>query len=253
VVQAHDAHGRSYAPIEARRLKSPIADAAGHLTEGQALYQSSCAGCHGDDGRSRTKLAGSLPVRPTDLSDYMMESMRDGEIFWVVTHGIARGGMQHMPGFEQALTDTQRWELVLWVRELRRKQKAVEVATLGPYEWSLPPGFPYPKVPADNPMTREKVELGRYLFYDQRLSANRTQSCATCHRQEKAFTDGRGRGLGSTGELHPRGPLSLANVAYNPVLTWANPNMRRLEQQVLVPMFGANPVELVDRPFHMIT
>ena len=244
VVQAHDAHGRSYAPIEARRLKNPIADAAGHLTEGQALYQSSCAGCHGDDGRSRTKLAGSLPVRPTDLSDYMMESMRDGEIFWVVTHGIAPGGMQHMPGFEQALTDTQRWELVLWVRELRRKQKAVEVATLGPYEWSLPPGFPYPKVPADNPMTHEKVELGRYLFYDSRLSVNRTQSCATCHRQEKAFTDGRGRGLGSTGELHPRGPLSLANVAYNPVLTWANPNMRRLEQQALVPMFGANPVEL---------
>jgi cytochrome c peroxidase len=93
-------------------------------------------------------------------------------------------------------------------------------------------------------MTSEKVELGRYLFYDTRLSLNRTQSCASCHRQEKAFTDGRARGLGSTGQLHPRGPLSLVNVAYNPVLTWANPNMRSLEQQALVPLFGDHPVEL---------
>jgi mono/diheme cytochrome c family protein len=208
------------------------------------LYTASCAGCHGDDGRSRTRLAGTLPVRPTDLSEYVMESMRDGEIYWVSTHGIEHNSKQVMPAFEQSLSDTQRWELVLWVRELRAKQKAVERDALGPYEWSLPPGFPFPKVPADNPMTAGKVELGRYLFYDTRLSLNRTQSCATCHRQEKAFTDGRGRGLGSTGQLHPRGPLSLANVAYNPVLTWANPNMRTLEQQALVPLFGDHPVEL---------
>ena len=93
-------------------------------------------------------------------------------------------------------------------------------------------------------MTKEKVELGRYLFYDKRLSLNQTQSCGTCHRQERAFTDGRGRGLGSTGELHPRGPMSLVNVAYSPVLTWANPLMRTLEAQALVPLFGENPVEL---------
>jgi cytochrome c peroxidase len=108
----------------------------------------------------------------------------------------------------------------------------------------LPPGFPYPKVPADNLMTQEKVELGRHLFYDKRLSLNRTQSCASCHRMELAFTDGKPRGIGSTGEIHPRGSMSLINVAYSPVLTWANPLMRRLEQQALVPMFGDHPVEL---------
>jgi len=80
----------------------------------------------------------------------------------------------------------------------------------------------YINVPADNPMTPEKVELGRYLFYDQRLSLNQTQSCASCHKQKLAFTDGRPRGVGSTGELHPRGAMSLANVAYSPALTWAN-------------------------------
>jgi len=93
-------------------------------------------------------------------------------------------------------------------------------------------------------MTQQKVELGRYLFYDTRLSLNQTQSCATCHRQERAFTDGRARGRGSTGELHPRGPMSLVNVAYSPALTWANPLVRTLEAQALVPMFGETPVEL---------
>jgi cytochrome c peroxidase len=50
-----------------------------------------------------------------------------------------------------------------------------------PFVWTLPSALPKPRVPADNPMTAAKVELGRYLFYDTRLSANGTQSCATCH------------------------------------------------------------------------
>ena len=44
-----------------------------------------------------------------------------------------------------------------------------------PYTWNLPAGFPKPRVPIDNPMTAEKVELGRYLFYDARMSANGTR------------------------------------------------------------------------------
>lgn len=112
------------------------------------------------------------------------------------------------------------------------------------YKWDLPKGFPTPRVPADNPMSAEKVELGRRLFYDTRLSVNGAQSCATCHKQSLAFTDGRARGLGATGESHTRGPMSLANIAYSPVLTWGNPLMTSLERQALVPMVGENPVEL---------
>src|SRR5580765_8469996 len=59
------------------------------------------------------------------------------------------------------------------------------------FDWSLPAGFPRPVVPAANKMSVAKVKLGRYLFYDQRLSVNGKESCATCHRQELAFTDGR--------------------------------------------------------------
>lgn len=112
------------------------------------------------------------------------------------------------------------------------------------YDWNLPKEFPRPAVPTDNPMSAAKVDLGRHLFYDLRLSGNGEQSCATCHQQDKAFTDGMATSVGSTGEDHPRNSMSLVNVAYATTLTWANPSLSRLEDQALVPMFGRHPVEL---------
>ena len=108
----------------------------------------------------------------------------------------------------------------------------------------LPAHFPPPQAPDDNPLTTAKVELGRFLFYDRRLSGNGRQACASCHRPELAFTDGRVNSIGSTGEAHPRNAQSLANVAYNPTLTWANPALVSLEAQMLVPLFGTSPVEM---------
>lgn len=110
--------------------------------------------------------------------------------------------------------------------------------------WQLPPGFPVPAVPDDNPMSAEKVEAGRHVFYDKRLSDNQTFSCASCHKQELAFADSVAVSLGSTGQAHTRGPMSLANVAYSPTLTWANPLMTTLERQAQVPIFGDMPIEL---------
>ncbi len=111
--------------------------------------------------------------------------------------------------------------------------------------WELPALFPdEPVVPLDNPMSIDKVELGRFLFYDKRLSGNGSQSCASCHHQDKAFTDGRPTAIGSTGESHPRNTQSLGNVAYHTTLTWANKALTELEVQMLVPLFGTNPVEM---------
>ncbi|WP_224245506.1 methanobactin export MATE transporter MbnM [Hyalangium gracile] len=112
------------------------------------------------------------------------------------------------------------------------------------YEWRLPVGFPKPRVPADNPMTEAKVELGRRLFYDNRLSLNGTQSCGSCHLQSLAFTDGLKNAEGSTGQIHRRNAQGLANVAYATSLTWANPSLTTLELQALTPLFGTEPVEL---------
>ena len=112
------------------------------------------------------------------------------------------------------------------------------------YQWDLPPWAPDPIVPLDNPMSREKVELGRHLFYDKRLSADASMSCATCHQQQKAFTDGKARSEGVDGTLGGRSAMSLANAGYLPVLTWMNPNLNSLEIQALIPIFGEHPVEM---------
>jgi cytochrome c peroxidase len=89
-----------------------------------------------------------------------------------------------------------------------------------------------------------KVELGRHLFHDRRLSGNGSMACASCHEQGRAFAEGRAQSIGSTGEAHPRNAMSLTNVAYNTTQTWANPLLTALEDQALVPMFGTDPVEL---------
>ena len=113
------------------------------------------------------------------------------------------------------------------------------------WRWDdLPDDLPPPQVPTDNPMHRAKVELGRWLFYDTRLSGNETMSCASCHIQALAFTDGKPRSIGSTGEVHPRSSMSLVNVAYASRLDWANPLLDRLEDQALTPLLGDNPVEM---------
>lgn len=112
------------------------------------------------------------------------------------------------------------------------------------YEWSLPPDIPPPRVPADNPMNAAKVELGRWLFHDTRLSGNGTMSCASCHIQALAFTDGRARSVGSTGVRHPRSAMSLVNVAYASRLNWANPLVDLLEDQALTPLLGDDPPEM---------
>lgn len=118
------------------------------------------------------------------------------------------------------------------------------VTTETAYTWQLPKGFPAPLVPDDNPMSAEKVELGRYLFYDTRLSGNETLSCESCHAQALAFSDGLAVPIGSTGQAHPRNSQTLTNIAYNPTYTWANPILTEVEQQILIPLFGEFPVEM---------
>ena len=108
----------------------------------------------------------------------------------------------------------------------------------------IPKGFPRPVIPSENTLTAEKARLGRYLFYDKRMSVNGTTSCGTCHRQDLAFTDGRGRAVGATGELHPRGAMSLVNVAWNRTFNWGDRSVHSLEEQALKPMMSTDPIEL---------
>ncbi len=102
----------------------------------------------------------------------------------------------------------------------------------------VPPGFPPLPVPADNPLTPERIELGRRLFYDpEALSPNGTIACASCHRQERAFADVLGLSIGIHGHKHWRSTLPLSNVAYAPSLLWDG-SIGSIEQDVLITLLS---------------
>jgi len=96
-------------------------------------------------------------------------------------------------------------------------------------------------VPANNPMTVQGIQLGRMLFYETALSANHQLSCATCHRQELAFTDGRKFSAGVDGVLQERNTMSLANLLWERNFFWDG-RARGLEQQAQTPL--TNPHEM---------
>ena len=110
-----------------------------------------------------------------------------------------------------------------------------------PYEFKMGATFPIPDLPRDNPLTVERVELGRTLFFDQRLSINDEQSCADCHAPEKAFTDGRRTARGAEGGFGPRNSMPLFNLAWKREFFWDG-RAKSLREQVLQPI--QNPIEM---------
>lgn len=122
-------------------------------------------------------------------------------------------------------------------------QDSALAADAASFDWNLPARYPLPVEPANNDMSEPKFQLGRHLFYDQRLSGNETQACASCHEQALGFTDGDVTPIGSTGERLARNSQGLMNAAYNATQTWANSALTTLEQQALIPLFGESPVE----------
>lgn len=93
--------------------------------------------------------------------------------------------------------------------------------------------------PMDNPYSDEKVELGRKLFFDKRLSLDNEISCATCHDPEKAFTDGEVLGKGVKGRKAMRNSPTLFNVGYSKVFMFDG-EIDNLEEQALVPILDHN-------------
>jgi cytochrome c peroxidase len=112
------------------------------------------------------------------------------------------------------------------------------------WRWDLPPGVAPPPVPADNPMSTAKVELGRRLFYDADLSIDGTLACAGCHGQHRAFSESNATHPGVRGIAGRRNVMTLSNVGYYRALTWGDPGLRTLEAQVLVPTMGEHPIEM---------
>jgi cytochrome c peroxidase len=111
----------------------------------------------------------------------------------------------------------------------------------GPYTLVTPRYFGDYQMPVDNPLTKEGVALGRMLFYEKMLSNNNTVSCASCHQQQKAFTDGRPVSTGSEGLTGKRSSMSLVNLLWNKRFFWDG-RSTTLEEQALIPI--QDPVEM---------
>lgn len=99
----------------------------------------------------------------------------------------------------------------------------------------------YRPAPADNPLTKENVALGRRLFFDKRLSRDRSVACATCHDPRRAFTDGRAAAVGIGGRTGPRNTPALANRVWGKSF-FLDGRAATLEQQALEPVL--NPLEM---------
>lgn len=105
--------------------------------------------------------------------------------------------------------------------------------------------------PADNAFSDAKVELGRKLFFDSRLSSDSSLSCASCHLPELAFTDGRKTAIGVNGAMGNRNAPTLLNVGYQETFMF-DAHLETLEKQVIVPIqepieMNMNMVDLIER------
>jgi cytochrome c peroxidase len=110
-----------------------------------------------------------------------------------------------------------------------------------PITIAAPLGLPPVPVPADNPPTKETIELGRRLYYDPQLSADGTVACATCHDPKAGFADPKPVSVGVQGKTGTRNSPTVINSAYSEVQFWDG-RAPSLEKQAEGPV--ANPVEM---------
>lgn len=110
-----------------------------------------------------------------------------------------------------------------------------------PYELEIPSHFPVMVIPEDNPMTIEGVELGRHLFYEERLSGDNTMACAACHIPANGFSDPNQYSVGIDGIQGNRSSMALINLGWQTFFFWDG-RSKTLEEQILEPV--PNPIEM---------
>lgn len=99
----------------APKRQNPVGANPQAIAEGLREYKDDCLRCHGAPGVAADDFAKGMWPPPPDLSKQGTQSMTDGELFWVVTHGIRSTGM---PAFEKVGNDTERWKVIAFLRQL---------------------------------------------------------------------------------------------------------------------------------------
>jgi cytochrome c peroxidase len=109
------------------------------------------------------------------------------------------------------------------------------------YVLDIPAGLPELEIPDNNPMTADKIELGKLLYFDKRLSKDGTLSCATCHDPTKGWAEHSPTSTGIDGQVGGRNSPTVINAAYAPAQFWDG-RAASLEEQALGPI--ENPIEM---------
>ena len=113
------AKGAWVAPASADKVTNPLMGQPDATAAGKKLYGTYCAVCHGAKGKGDGIAAAGLNPKPADHTSAKVQNQTDGAIFWKITTG--RAPIASMASYEKTLTETQRWQLVDFIRTLKAK------------------------------------------------------------------------------------------------------------------------------------
>ena len=104
------------APAWADTIRNPLTVSPVTISQGEELFNMYCFSCHGDTGYGDGPAGGSMGIKPANFHDQKVIKQKDGALFWKLTNGKG-----NMPPFKEILNEQQRWQMIIYLRELGKQ------------------------------------------------------------------------------------------------------------------------------------
>lgn len=237
-------------PAQVDAPSNPGSDAATTATDGSTAMPTETDSADRDEGND-----GSLNGSVDELSSAGSQETVDPTLVGPeLAAPVVSGGEAEMNNAvsvsesgaaEITTTDSATTEATETAEEVETTTEDTETAgqsaATEDFQLEVPLGLPEVPIPEDNPMTSEKVELGKLLYFDPRMSKDGTVSCATCHEPTMAWAEDTPTSTGIKDQLGRRNSPTVINSAYAPELFWDG-RAASLEEQALGPV--QDPLEM---------